>query len=187
MEKTTKPFDNGSKRLIMISAQELLDWFVPGARFTGQFSEQFHSVEIEADAMIETRCNGLHEFVHFEFQSGPDPDMAQRLLEYYVQAYGRYRCSIRCFVIYLRKGGTPPPSPLIRTDSNGKEVLRFYFYVIELWKIPHRDILDRGRLKLFPLVPLMDGGARREVIEEIITRLLPERDTIKGKELLNVN
>jgi hypothetical protein len=186
MEKTSKPFDNGAKRLIKISAQELLDWFAPGARFTGQFSEQFHCVEIEADAMIEARCNGLSEIVHFEFQSGPDPDMAQRLLEYYTLAYGRYRCSVRCYVIYLRKSGTPPQSPLIRVDSNGQEVLRFHFYVILLWKIPHRVILDQNKWKLFPLVPLMDGGARLEVIEEIITRLLPMRDTIVGRDLLTV-
>jgi predicted transposase YdaD len=186
MGETAKPFDNGSKRLLAISGQALLDWIAPSARFTGQFSEQFHSVEIEADAMIETDCNGQREFVHFEFQSGSDPDMTQRLLEYYIQAYRRYRCSIRSYVLYLRKSGELPVSPLIRTHSNGKEFLHFHFETIPLCDISHREILDQDRQKLFPLVPLMDGGASHKVIDEIIDGLLPLRDKMYGKELLNL-
>ena len=60
-ENPPKPYDSGSKRLLAISAQALLDLFAPGLRFTGQFSEQFHSDEIEADAMIETDRNGQRE------------------------------------------------------------------------------------------------------------------------------
>jgi hypothetical protein len=44
--------------------------------------------------------------------------------------------------------------------------------------MPHREWLDLDCKGLFPLVPLMRGGARREVVEEIITRLEPVRDTI---------
>src|SRR5438105_954191 len=123
----------------MVSSQDLLDWLSPGSQFVGQLSEQFHSVEIEADAMIETRCNGLREIVHFEFQSGSDPDMAQRLLEYYIQAYRRYRCPVRSYVLYLRKSGMLPTSPLIRAYGDGKEFLRFHFEAVSLCDIPHRE------------------------------------------------
>jgi hypothetical protein len=186
MGENTKPFDNASKRLLMVSSQDLLEWLSPCSQFVGQFSEQFHSAEIEADAMIETRCNGLCKIVHFEFQSGPDTDMAQRLLEYYIQAYRRYRCPVRSFVLYLHKSGALPASPLIRTYSDGKEFLRFHFQVVPLCDIPHREILDLGKPGLLPLGPLMDGGVRHEVVEEIITRLLPTHGTIEGREHLTL-
>jgi hypothetical protein len=49
--------------------------------------------------------------------------------------------------------------------------------------MPHREWLDQDCKGLFPLVPLMRGGARRKVVEEIIERLQPAHDTI-SKELL---
>src|SRR6266568_9150719 len=137
LDAPKKPYDNGSKRLLSVCAQDLLDWLAPGARFTGQFSEQFQSAELEADAMIETLCNDEREFVHFEFQSGPDSDMAQRMLEYAVLAYGRYRCSVRSYVLYLRKSGTPPATPLIR-----EQFLWFRYRVIQVCDMPHREVLD---------------------------------------------
>lgn len=44
-------------------------------------------------------------------------------------------------------------------------------------------MLDQDRQGLFPLVPLMQGGTRREVIEEIIERYLPADDTITRERL----
>src|SRR5437762_4520670 len=117
MDAPNKPFDNGSKRLVAICAQDLLDWLAPGARFTGQFSEQFQSAEIEADAMMETYNNNEREFVHFEFQSSYDANMSRRMLKYAVLAHDRYECPIRSYVLYLRRSGTPPETPLILKHS----------------------------------------------------------------------
>ncbi len=182
-ENPPKPYDSGSKRLLAISAQALLDLFAPGLRFTGQFSEQFHSDEIEADAMIETfDANNQQEMVHFEFQSGPDTHMEERLLDYSTRAYRRYKCPIRSYVLYLRDCGVPTP-PLIHKYADGEPYHWFNYKVVEVAKIPHRTILDQDRQGLFPLVPLMQGGARREVIEEIITRYLPADDTITRERL----
>jgi hypothetical protein len=93
---------------------------------------------------------------------------------------------VRSYVLYLRKSGTLPASPLIRTYSDGKEFLRFHFEAVSLCDIPHREILDLGKPGLLPLVPFMDGGARHEVVEEIISRLLPTPDTIEGREHLTL-
>jgi len=178
-DEITRPYDSGSKRLLMTSAQELLDLFVPGAHFTGQYSEQFYSRRIEADAMIGVWSEGNErEMVHFEFQSKADPKMAQRMLEYSTLAYSRYECPIRSYVLYLRENNEAEQSPLIRTYCNGQIYKWFCYEEIHLWKMPHRQMLDQDRQGLFPLVPLMDGGANHEVIEEIITRYLPAHDTM---------
>jgi hypothetical protein len=44
-------------------------------------------------------------------------------------------------------------------------------------------MLDQNKQGLFPLVPLMDGDARREVIEEVITRFMPAHDTITKERI----
>lgn len=185
MKEQYKPYDNGSKRLLSVCAQDLLDWLVPGARFTGQFSEQFQSAELEADAMMETYNNDQREFVHFEFQSSYDADMAQRMLKYAILAWDRYQCSIRSYVLYLRPSGTPPETPLIRRYADGKLFLWFDYEVIEVWKRSHREALDHSTPGILPLVPLMQGGTRREVVEEIIERLEPPHDKI-SRELIDL-
>jgi hypothetical protein len=104
--------------------------------------------------------------------------MAQRLLEYSTLAFRRYQCPVRSYVLYLRRSGKPPKPPLVRKFRDGKKFLWFDYKEVQLWKMPHREWLDLDCKELFPLVPLMRGGARREVAEEIITRLEPVRDTI---------
>jgi hypothetical protein len=79
------------------------DWLIKGAKFTGKFSEKFQSITIEADAMHQAWFCDESIIVHFEIQSGPDRNMAQRLLEYHVLAYRRYQQAVISYVIYLRK------------------------------------------------------------------------------------
>ena|SRR5436190_245360 len=47
------------------------------------------------------------------------------------------------------------------------------------------ELLAKGLKGLLPLVPLAHNGARRDVIEELILRLLPAHDTVE-KELLTL-
>lgn len=99
-----------------ICAQDFLDWLAPGSFFTGKLSEKFESISIEADAIHETiLCDEL-SLVHMEFQSGPDPNMAQRLLEYLILAFRRYKCPVTSYILYL-KDCDPPTPPLLLKRS----------------------------------------------------------------------
>lgn len=179
-----KPYDSGSKRLLGICAQNLLNWIANGALFSGRFSEEFQSLKIDADSMIEASWHGKQSVVLVEFQSNPDSDMAQRLAEYSIIAFRRYQCPIVAYVIYLKKGkGKLPQPPLIRLHPNDVDELhRFQYKSICLWKIPYKELMDMG---LYPLAPLDKGGAKREVIEEIISHLT-HTDGILRKELLEL-
>lgn len=183
MEKSTKPYDNGMRRLMAICAQDWLDWLEPGTIFTGQMSEKFESFEIEADAMHETILCDEQALVHFEFQSSTDSNMVRRLLEYLVLAYRRYNCPVTSYVIYLKACSGVPSPPLVLNRSDGEEILRLNYKVIKLYETPYEDLLATGSKGLLPAVPLAKGGTTREVIEEVIQRLLPAHDTI-AKELL---
>lgn len=162
------PYDNGSKRLLDLCTQEFLTWLTRGALFTGRRSEEFQSVKIEADAMMEALLDDVPALVHVEVQSGPDPDMAQRMLEYAVMAYRRYQCPILSYVIYLRGGGEFLEPPLVRMTHDGKELLRFHYEVIVLRERPYEELLKHG---LYPLALFALNGSRREVVEEILARV----------------
>jgi len=157
---------------------------IPGAFCTGKLSEKFESFDIEADAIQETLFCDKLALVHVEFQSGPDTKMAQRLLEYLVMAYRRYKCPVISYVIYLKKCALPKP-PLVLTLPNGEECLRLNYKVIALHQTPYEELLAKGLKGLLPLIPFALNGARRDVVEELIMRLLPAHDTVE-KELLTL-
>lgn len=97
--------------------------------------------------------------------------MAERLLEYSVQAHLKYGLPVYSVVIYLRKTAKVPEPPLIWKLPNGQEVLRFNFLNIELWKLSPRAILQEGLDGLLPLVFFTDGGEQPEVFDEVMERL----------------
>lgn len=70
-----------------------------------------------------------------------------------------------------------PISPLIRGLPNGEEVVRFHYRSIELGKIIAGELLQTGLVGLLPLLPLTKDGARREVVEEMITGLVSAEKT----------
>ncbi len=65
-----------------------------------------------------------------------------------------------------------PISPFIRGLPTGEEVVRFHYRSIELGKIIAGELLQTGLVGLLPLLPLTKDGARREVVEEMITGLV---------------
>jgi predicted transposase YdaD len=178
-----KPWDNGTKRLLDEATQDFFDWLLQGAFFTGQRSQEFESRQFDADIMHEMLFQGEKMQCNIEFQSGPDPNMELRLLEYCVLAYRRYSCPVYTIVVYLKKGGKVAESPFVIAMPDGEEVLRFNFRVIKVYEIPYEEMLARGLLGILPLVPLALDGARREVVEEVIRRLMQSGEPVR-KELL---
>jgi hypothetical protein len=109
--------------------------------------------------------------------------MAERLLEYSVQAYLTHGLPVYSVVIYLRKTAKVPEPPLVWKLSNSQEVLRFNFLNIELWKLSPQAILQEGLDGLLPLVFFTDGAKQPEVLDEVIERL----DAAHNKELASLS
>jgi len=178
-----KPYDQGWKRLLDICAQDLLDWIARKVVFAGRRAEEFQSEKVGADLMLEGIYEDQRVLIHIEAQSTPDTTMAQRLLIYNVLARRRYKCPVLSYVIYLRKGGERPAPPLEWFLPDGREILRFHYEDIELPNYAPEALFATGLKGVLPLIPFAADGARREVVEQIIARLLPVHDTI-NKELL---
>jgi predicted transposase YdaD len=80
-------------------------------------------------------------------------------------------------VIYLKNHASVPRSPFTKGLPNGEEVVRFHYRSIELGKLVAGELLQTGLVGLLPLLPLTQDGARREVVEEMISGLVSAEKT----------
>jgi len=131
------------------------------------------SETIYSDILFEVMLNGIQVLLHVEFQRSSDSQMAERLWEYNLKATRQYRCPVWSIVLYLKKDGEVAESPLTRDFPTGRVVHRFDFEVTKLWEILTIELAQKGLPGLLPLLPLTKGGARREVVEDVITGLIP--------------
>jgi len=170
------PYDNGSKRLITLCTQDLISWLHKTAVFQKHGTGEFKSIPFEADAVQICTIGNDPAVIHLEIQSEGDKNMEQRLLEYNTLAYRYHGHPVLSYVIYLRTGGKRFTPPLVRVSPDGEEILRFHYKTIELGKMRCEELFEKNLPGLLPLIPLTENGARREVIEQIITLLTTNDD-----------
>ena len=171
------PYDNATKRLLREKPQHFVSWLVPEGLFKRNLSVGLKSRNIYADGLFAITVNEQPALLHTEFQTSKDGLMGERLLEYSVLASSENNwLPVYTYVIYLRRDGDVPKSPLIRRLPSGEEVHRFYYQVIEVAKISAKQLLQRGLLGLLPLLPLTDGGTQPEVMQEAVSTLVEARE-----------
>src|SRR5260370_33132931 len=168
-----KPYDDAMKKLVGGNPQDFLSWVLREAIYTQRLPYELHPESIYADGLIEAILDGERILAHFEFQSSYDLRIGERLLEYNVLASRQYDyITVYSFVIYLKDCGNVPQSPFIRESRRGKEIVRFHYDIIELHKITAEEIQYTELVGLLPLLLLTKDGAKREVIEDMIRRLV---------------
>ena len=173
-----KPYDDAMKKLVGGKPQDFLSWVLRGALYGQQLPYELHLENIYADGLIEATLNGKKMLVHFEFQSGYDLRIGERLLEYNVLASRQYGyLPVNSWVIYLKDSGNVPQSPFVRESPIGEEVVRFYYGCIELHKVTAEELIQTDLVGLSALLPLTRDGARREVIEKMVMRLVEAERT----------
>lgn len=172
------PYDDSLKKLISANPQDFISLVLGEGDFEKTLDHELKSVHIYADALLKAIQNEQPMLVHIEFQSGNDPKMQERLLEYNTLASREYDYLPVCScVIYLKRDGDIPQSPFIRVLPNRKEVVRFHYTSIELYNIPADELLDTGLVGLLPLLPLTKDGTRHEVVDKMITSLVSTERT----------
>ena len=112
--------------------------------------------------------------------------MAKRVWEYNVFATLKFSCTVISFVIYLKEDGKIAESPLLRALPAGQQIHRFDFFNIKLWETSTEELMETGLVGLLPLLPLTKEGGKREVIEEVVTKLLQVEDKGIQKNLLTI-
>src|SRR5437667_2163970 len=173
-----KPYDDAMKRLVGGNPQDLVWWVITGAQFVKQLPLELSVENIYADGLLQATLDGKEFLAHIEFQSSYDGRIGERLLEYNVLASRQYNyLPVYSCVIYLKNHSSVPHSPFLRGLPNGEEVVRFHYRSIELGKLVAGELLQTGLVGLLPLLPLTQDGARREVVEEMITGLVSAEKT----------
>jgi predicted transposase YdaD len=171
------PWDSAGKRLLREMPQHIVSWLLKGATFVRALPTELKSRNIFADGVFEIRVDGKPAVMHIEFQSRQHKTMPERLMEYnMLTASENEWWPVYTFVIYLRKDGEAPQSPLIRYWRNGQEYQCFYYTVVELANLSARQFLQMGLHGLYPLILLAKGGTEPEVVREMVTDLTEARE-----------
>ena len=173
-----KPYDDAMKKLVGGNPQDLVSWVIPGAQFGKQLPLELSVENIYADGLLQATLDGKEFLAHIEFQSSYDGRIGERLLEYNVLASRQYNyLPVYSCVIYLKNHSSVPHSPFRKGLPNGEEVVRFHYRSIELGKLVAGELLQTGLVGLLPFLPLTKDGARREVVEDMISGLVSAEKT----------
>ncbi len=166
------PYDDNVKKLVDANPQDFVLLVLGRGQFEFALPHELKSVHLHADALFRVLLDGILMLLHIEFQSGYDPIMQERLLEYNTLASREHGYLPVCScVIHLKKDSSIPKSPFIRKLPTGEEIVRFHYKSIELWNMSSDELLQTGLVGLLPLVPLTQGGTQQEVVEEMFAEL----------------
>ena len=185
-----KIWDNSLSTLINSNPQAFLDLLLPGAVCLHHHRTKLSGTQRQPDAVLEVKRHDETFIFNPEFQSSHDKKMAERLLLYHMLLWDEFQrkdeykekeLAIRSCVLALFERAKIPPSPLLWTqpgEPSGQkaERIRFSYEVVELWKIPYQVLLDLGHVVLYPLLPLTEGGATRQIIVTMFDRLPGEQN-----------
>jgi len=187
-----KMWDNSLSTLVNSNPQAFLDLLLPGARYLQHHRTKLSGTQRQPDVVLEVERYSEIFIFNPEFQSSQDKKMAERLLLYHMLLWDEFQrkeeyknrdLAIRTCVLALLERTKIPPSPLLWIQPGeppGQQVerVRFSYEVIELWKIRCEILLDLGHLALYPLLPLTEGGATREIIMTMFDRLPGEQNRL---------
>ena len=120
----------------------------------------------EVDFAARVEVNGQEILLLLESQTRWEGDMPERLFQYVARLRERYRLPVYPVVLVFRKRRE------IRTEWGMEaltlQVVRFRYQVIGLWDVSSAEVIGKGLVGLYPLLPLMrwEGKEDAEVLEE---------------------
>lgn len=169
-----KPFDAAMKSLIEAFPA---DWLrlvgVPAAEPIEVLSPDLSTVTAAADVLL--RSGGV--VVHIDAESGPDENLASRLLLYNVLAHRHSGLPVHSVAVLLRsnaKAANLTGELAYGPHPHGE--VRFRFEVVRVWETPMADLLAAGP-GLMPLAVLGKppaGHSREQAIPGVILRAADE-------------
>jgi len=169
-----KPFDAALKDLIEAFPADWLEAVgVPVSEPVEVLSPDLSTVTAAADILIRTG----DVVVHIDAQSGPDPDLARRLLLYNVLAHRQTGLPVHTVAVLLRPAANIGDSANeVRYSVHPTGELVFRFEVMRVWETPADDLLRAGPglLPLAVLGRMPAGWTRARGIPVVIERVADE-------------
>jgi predicted transposase YdaD len=173
-----QPFDATLKDLVQAHPA---DWVaLLGGSVTGPIEVLTPDLStVSAFADVVPRVPG--GVLHLDFQSGPDPDVANRMLLYNVLAHRHFEEPVLTALVLLRpKADRSNLTGALRYELwPGRGGSEFRFQVVRLWEVPVETLLAGG-LGVAPLALLgkfPEGVAPEEGLPSVIERLAQRIET----------
>ena len=167
----TKEWDQSLKFLTQSNPQSFVSLLLDGATFLRERERELTSRTIHADLVYEVQWGGEKILLHVEFQSRRHKKMGRRVWEYNVLLACTTQLPVYSVVLYLVKDGKAIEPPYEQRLGNGELIHHFRFRNLKLWEMDASLLRQPGMEGMLPLLPLTRDGARREVVEEMITDL----------------
>ncbi len=125
------------------------------------------ALRVDCAYLVHNQEQGTEPYVaHIEFETAPTLEIEARLLEYFALLYRKYSKPIRQVLVCPFE--TPNlPTPLHRITYEGKVILEHNYRVIALWKYKAQKFLERGDVRIYALLPTMQG-ATYEVLSQAL-------------------
>ena len=166
-----KPWDDLMKMLVGANPQHFVSLLLSGAQFESELVTELKNRTIEADLLYVVIWNSQKVVLHVEFQRRRDANMGKRLWEYNILTTYLSGLPVCSFALYLKKDGNIVKPPYQQVLPDGEVVHLFYFRNIKLWELSAEMLKQQGLEGMLPLLPLTKGGARHEVVEQMIEGL----------------
>jgi len=133
---------------------------------------------IRADSLILLRFGNT--ILHLEFEKLPysEPPISERMLNYWVRLYGKYRCRIEQVVIFLQR----IDSPLVFIDRFQVGNTVHPYRVIRLWEEDPAPFLASPAL--LPLAPLTRSNVPEELLVQVAAEVELIQDPAVRREIL---
>ncbi|MGH2495458.1 MAG: hypothetical protein ACRDIV_12210 [Ktedonobacteraceae bacterium] len=156
-QKQQQPYDNLLKSLLEGQEKQMLPYFVPGVEYLETLNVEVVRTPLRMDRVYLVKHKGRKKIAHLEFESGPNNDMAARLLDYHAYLYRKYKkLPVKSIIVYPFPAKMAE-SPLREVDEDG-EILTFHFRVFPLWQLKAEQYVNAHAVVMFALLPTMEGA-----------------------------
>lgn len=181
---TDKPYDQAFKYLAEKDAESLL--FLLGALPENLTSIEVLPPELSFPAVLPDQLYRLTTpeetyLIHIEAQTYWDAAIPQRMPEYAVLAWLKYRLPVFSYVLVLSKKRFPLNLPLMGIINAGRTQVVTHYPVIRLWEVSATEAMERRSETILPFIPLMQGG--EAALLESAERLRDVQDETKRREM----
>src|SRR5579871_1285931 len=164
----SKPFDATTKRLLEAGPTTWLEYIgLPGTDIE-LINIDLTTILADADKALLVK-QPVPYLAHLEFQASHKTDMDERMLEYGVLFYRRYKLPVQSVVILLRReAGGSGVTGMAGFQSPGGGSLDFRYQIVRVWERPVEELLAGG-LATLPLSPI--SAVAPEALPEVIRRM----------------
>ncbi len=160
-----QPYDSSFKALLDDQTLAFLSYFLEEEIIEAQ--ELKESIVKEGTVEPSLRVDGVYQVRrreragdcvgHVEFESAPTRETDGRLFEYYGGLYRKYRKPVLQTLICPFEGYGIPIPPL-KVELDGKTLAEINYKVIELYKREAQELLDKGNVAVYAILPTMKGA-----------------------------